>query len=84
MKFEPLHFDSHLGTNTGFDSDSDSDYDSEVTPIQKCPILLSFFCLLVAEQEINLSYKTMSIGDVYTRLVKMFVQKIYNQKKYGI
>ena len=44
-------------------------------PIQQCPILLSFFCFLVAEQEIDLTYKTISIGDIYTRLVKCLYKK---------
>ena len=47
----------------------------EIFPIQKCPILLSFFCFLVAEQEINLLDRTISIGDIYTRLVKCLYKK---------
>ena len=47
----------------------------EQFPIQQCPILLSFFCFLVAEQEINLSDKAISMGDIYTRLVKCLYKK---------
>ena len=47
----------------------------EAFPIQKCPILLSFFCFLVAEQEIDLSDKAITMGDIYTRLVKCLYKK---------
>ena len=47
----------------------------EQFPIQQCPILLSFFCFLVAEQEIDLSNRTISIGDIYIRLVKCLYKK---------
>ena len=49
-------------------------------PIQQCPILLSFFCVLVAEQEIDLSDKTISMGDIYTRLVKCLYKKFTIRK----
>ena len=52
----------------------------EMFPIQKCPILLSFFCFLVAEQEIDLSDTTISLGDIYTRLVKCLYKKFTNRK----
>ena len=41
----------------------------EESPIQQCPILLSFLCFLVAEKEIDLSDKTISMGGIYYRLV---------------
>ena len=47
----------------------------EQFPIQQCPILLSFFCFLVAEEEIDLKDKTISMGDIYTRLVKCLYKK---------
>ena len=47
----------------------------EKFPIQKCPILLSFFCFLIAKQKINLSDKTISMGDIYTRLVSCLYKK---------
>ena len=53
----------------------------EQFPIQKCPILLSFFCFLVAEQEINLSDETISMGDIYTRLVKCLYKKFTIRKR---
>ena len=52
----------------------------EKFPIQQCPILLSFFCFLVAEQEIDLSDKTTSMGDIYTRLVKCLYKKFTIRK----
>ena len=50
------------------------------SPVQKCPILLSFFCFLVAEQEIDLSDKTISLGGIYTRLVKSLYRKFTVRK----
>ena len=47
----------------------------EKYPIQQCLILLSFFCFLVAEQDIDLSDKTISMDDIYTRLVKCLYKK---------
>ena len=48
--------------------------------IQQCPILLSFPCLLVAEREIDLSDKTVSMGDIYTHMVKCLYKK-YTMRK---
>ena len=94
MQFEP-HLDSgsdpHLDpySFSGSDSDSDSDPDSDLyltsgidsdSFIQKCPILLSFFCFLVAEKEIDLSDKTISMGDIYIRLVKCLYKKFTIRK----
>ena len=53
--------------------------DSDLS-IQKCPILFSFFCFLVAEQEIDLSDKTINMGHIYTRLVKCLYKKFTIRK----
>ena len=94
MQFEP-HLDSGSDPHSdpysfsGSDSDSDSDPDSDLyltsgidshSFIQKCPTLLSFFCFLVAEQEIDLSDKTISMGDIYISLVKCLYKKISIRK----
>ena len=47
----------------------------EQFPIQQCPILLSFFCFLVAENEIDLKDTTIGVGDIYTLLVKCLYKK---------
>ena len=52
----------------------------EKFPIQNCPILLSFICFLMAEQEINLSDKTINMGDIYFRLVKCLYKKFTIRK----
>ena len=52
----------------------------EQFPIQQCPILLSFFCFLVAEKEIDLADKTVSLGDIYTHLVKCLYKKFTIRK----
>ena len=48
--------------------------------IQQCPILLSFFCFLVAEQEIDLSDKTIDMGHIYMSLVKCLYKKFIIRK----
>ena len=52
----------------------------EQFPIQQCPILLSFFCFLVAEREIDLADKTVSLNDIYTHLVKCLYKKFTMRK----
>ena len=44
-------------------------------PIHKCPILLSFLCLLVREDEIHLSTSVMHIGEIYYRMVRCLYKK---------
>ena len=45
------------------------------TKLYQCPILLSFLCLLVRENEINLSDKAISVGEIYTRMVRCLYRK---------
>ena len=49
-------------------------------PIHKCPILLSFLCLLVREDEIDLSDKTIHVGEIYTRMVRCLYKKFTIRK----
>ena len=65
-------------------SDSREDF-----PVHKCPILLSFLCLLVKENKINLLDKNLTIGDMYLRMVKCLYKKfiirngmIFNQGEF--
>ena len=44
-------------------------------PIHKCPILLSFLCVLVREDEIDLSTSGMHIGEIYLRMVRCLYKK---------
>ena len=44
-------------------------------PIHKCPILLSFLCVLVREDEIDLSTSAMHIGEIYYRMVRCLYKK---------
>ena len=44
-------------------------------PVHKCPILLSFLCLLVEEDEIDLLDRNLAIGDLYFRMVKCLYTK---------
>ena len=44
-------------------------------PIYKCPILLSFLCLLVREDDIDLSNTTIHIGEIYMRMVRCLFKK---------
>ena len=54
---------------------------SKDEPIYKCPILLSFMCLLVREDDIDLSNTTMHIGEVYTRMVRCLYKKYLIRKE---
>ena len=44
-------------------------------PIHRCPILLSFLCVLVREDEIDLSSSGMHIGEIYYRMVRCLYKK---------
>ena len=52
----------------------------EQFPVQQCPILLSFLCFLVANQQIELSNKTINLGDIYLYLVKCMYKKFVIRK----
>ena len=45
------------------------------TPLYKCPILLSFMCLLVREDDIDLLSKTIHMGEIYTRMIRCLYKK---------
>ena len=47
----------------------------EDTPLYKCPILLSFMCLLVREDDINLLSKKIHTGEIYTRMIRCLYKK---------
>ena len=49
-------------------------------PVHRCPILLSFLCLLVKEDEINLSTTDMHIGEIYFRMVRCLYKKFTIRK----
>ena len=44
-------------------------------PLCKCPILLSFICILVREKALDLSHKTMPTGEIYTRMIQCLYKK---------
>ena len=50
------------------------------TKLYQCPILLSFLCLLVKEKEISLSDKAISLGEIYTRMVRCLYRKFTIRK----
>ena len=52
----------------------------EDTKLYQCPILLSFLCLLVRENEISLSDKAIGIGEIYTRMVRCLYGKFSIRK----
>ena len=51
-------------------SDSREDF-----PVHKCPILLSFLCLLVKEDEISLLDRNLTVGDLYFKMVQCLYKK---------
>ena len=56
-------------------SDSREDF-----PVHKCPILLSILCFLVNKKEVDLSDTSITIGDMYFKMVKC-LYKNYTIKK---
>ena len=46
----------------------------------KCPILLPFVCFLVNEEEIDISRKDPTLGEIYTRLVRCLYRKFTFRK----
>ena len=47
--------------------------------LSECPILLSFMCILVRETELDLKSKTMSHGEIYTRMIQCLYKKFCNR-----
>ena len=54
---------------------------SEDVPIHKCPILLSFMCLLVKADDIDLSSKSIDTGEIYAKMVRCLYKKFTIKKK---
>ena len=49
-------------------------------PVHRCPILLSFLCLLVKENKIDLADTKLTVGDLYLRMVQCLYQKFTIRK----
>ena len=52
----------------------------EYHPWYKCPILLSFLCLLVREDVINMNENDVTLGEIYTRLFRCLYKKFTLRK----
>ena len=48
--------------------------------VHNVPILLSFLCLLVREEDIDLSDQTLTVGEIYTRMVRCLYKKFTIRK----
>ena len=48
--------------------------------VHNVPILLSFLCLLVREDDIDLSDQTLTVGEIYTRMVRCLYKKFTIRK----
>ena len=48
---------------------------AESITLSNCPILLSFICLLVRENEIDLSDNNTNTGEIYTRMIRCLYKK---------
>ena len=46
----------------------------------QCPILLSFLCILIREEDINLNKNTVTLGEIYTRLFRCLYKKFTLRK----
>ena len=53
----------------------------EKDQLHRCPILLSFMCLLVREDEFDLAKKTTHVGEIYTRMVRCLYRKFTIRKE---
>ena len=53
---------------------------SERISLYNCPILLSFLCLLVREDDIDLSSRDMCTGEIYIRMVRCLYKKYLIRK----
>ena len=49
-------------------------------PWYKCPILLSFLCILVRDDDINLKEKTIPLGEIYAKLLRSLNKKFALRK----
>ena len=49
-------------------------------PVHNVPILLSFLCLLVREENIDLSEARLSVGEIYFRMVRCLYKKFTIRK----
>ena len=53
----------------------------EEDKLHSCPILLSFMCLLVREDDIDLTNKAIHVGEIYTRMVRCLYKKFTIRKE---
>ena len=66
LNYNPAKGDKVLGFISG---------QAKYVPVHRCPILLSFMCLLAREGDIDLSNTNMHTGEVYTRMVRCLYKK---------
>ena len=57
-----------------------ADFDEE-DELHKCPILLSFMCLLVREDDFDLANNAIHVGEIYTRMVRCLYKKFTIRKE---
>ena len=55
--------------------------EKEEVVLHKCPILLSFICILVREKAIDLFNTTMPTGEIYTRMIQCLYKKFIIRRK---
>ena len=55
--------------------------DKQKIELCKCPILLSFMCILVRENAIDLANKAMPTGEIYTRMIQCLYKKFTIRRK---
>ena len=52
-----------------------SDIDTFSKPVYNCPILVSFLCILIQDNQIDLSGATLSFGQIYSRMIRCLYTK---------
>ena len=76
MNYNPAKADKVEHFNNGEGEEAyDSDDEENYVPIHRCPILLSFMCLLAREDDIDLLSTNMHTREVYTRMVRCLYKK---------
>ena len=81
LNYNPTKGENEKDVEEGYDSEKEETGRGEkYAPIHKCPILLSFMCLLAREDDIDLSNTKMHTGEIYTRMVRCLYKKYVIRK----
>ena len=81
LNYNPTKGENEKDVEEGYDFENEETGSEEnYAPIHKCPILLSFMCLLAREDDIDFSNTKMHTGEIYTRMVRCLYKKYVIRK----